>query len=81
VPTEPKPGEVWYADLGLAEKRRPVLILAYPQSGDARSLAVVAPLTSQIRGERGEVPPASHAGSPRRRQSTCRVWPALTVTN
>ncbi len=42
--------------LGLAEKSRPVLILAYPRTGDARSLLIVAPLTSQIRGQRGEVP-------------------------
>ena len=56
MPTEPRPGEVWYADLGLVEKSRPVLVLAYPQPADARALVVVAPLTSQIRGQRGEVP-------------------------
>ena len=56
MPIEPKPGEVWYADLGMAEKSRPVLVLAYPQLADARSLVIVAPLTSQIRGQRGEVP-------------------------
>ena len=56
MPTEPQPGEVWYAELGLAEKSRPVLVLAYPQPDDARSLVIVAPLTSQIRGQRGEVP-------------------------
>lgn len=56
MPTEPQPGEVWYAELGLAEKSRPVLVLAYPQSDDARSLVIVAPLTSQIRGQRGGVP-------------------------
>ena len=39
----------------MAEKSRPVLVLAFPQVNDARSLAVVAPLTSQIRGLRGEV--------------------------
>lgn len=50
-----KPGEVWFADLGLAEKSRPVLLLAVPQPMDARSLVIVAPLTSQIRGMRGEV--------------------------
>ena len=55
MPIEPKPGEVWYADLGLAEKSRPVLILAYPRSNDARTLVIVAPLTSQIRGRRDEV--------------------------
>jgi mRNA-degrading endonuclease toxin of MazEF toxin-antitoxin module len=43
VPIEPQPGEVWYADLGLAEKSRPVLILACPRSDDARSLVIVAP--------------------------------------
>lgn len=56
MPTKPRPGEVWYADLGLVEKSRPVLVLAFPQSADARALVVVAPLTSQIRGQRGEVP-------------------------
>jgi mRNA interferase MazF len=56
VPTEPKAGEVWYAELGLAEKSRPVLVLAYPEPDDARALVIVAPLTSQIRGQRGEVP-------------------------
>ena len=56
MPTEPQSGEVWFADLGMVEKSRPVLVLAYPQSADARALVVVAPLTSQIRGLRGEVP-------------------------
>lgn len=55
MPTEPKPGEVWFAELGMVEKSRPVLVLAFPGNDDARALAVVAPLTSQIRGMRGEV--------------------------
>ncbi len=55
MPTDPKPGEVWFAELGMAEKSRPVLVLAFPEDRDARALAVVAPLTSQIRGMRGEV--------------------------
>jgi mRNA-degrading endonuclease toxin of MazEF toxin-antitoxin module len=41
--------------LGIAGKSRPVLVLAFPGDADARSLVVVAPLTSQIRGARGEV--------------------------
>ncbi len=53
--TDPKAGEVWFADLGTVEKRRPVLVLAMPAEEDARSLVVVVPLTSQIRGMRGEV--------------------------
>jgi mRNA-degrading endonuclease toxin of MazEF toxin-antitoxin module len=55
VPIEPKPGEVWFADLGMVEKSRPVLVLAFPSTEDTRALAVVAPLRSQIRGMRGEV--------------------------
>ena len=54
MPTEPQPGEVWFADLGMVEKSGPVL--AWPQPADARALVVVAPLTSQVRGLRGEVP-------------------------
>ena len=56
MPTDPQPGEVWFAELSMAEKSRPVLVLAYPQPPDTRALVVVAPLTSQIRGLRGEVP-------------------------
>lgn len=55
MPTEPKPGEVWFANLGMVEKSRPVLVLVFPGSHNAQSFAVVAPLTSQIRGMRGEV--------------------------
>jgi len=55
VNIEPRPGEVWFAELGMVEKSRPVLILAYPQDLDARALVIVAPLTSQVRHARGEV--------------------------
>ena len=55
VPTNPKAGEAWFAELGMIEKSRPVLVLAMPEPRDARSLSIVAPLTSQIRGMRGEV--------------------------
>ncbi len=55
MPTSPQPGEVWFAELGMVEKSRPVLVLAYPEPVDARALAIVAPLTSQIRGCRGEI--------------------------
>jgi len=56
VSTKARPAEIWFADLGLAAKNRPVLVLAVPNENDARSLVVVAPLTSQIRNLRGEVP-------------------------
>jgi len=52
---EPKPGQVWFAELGVVEKSRPGLILAFPGCDDAPALAAAAPLTSQIRGMRGEV--------------------------
>jgi mRNA-degrading endonuclease toxin of MazEF toxin-antitoxin module len=39
----------------MIEKGRPVLVLHYPDPEDARALVIVAPLTSQIRGLRGEV--------------------------
>jgi mRNA interferase MazF len=55
VNTKPSAGEVWFADLGMSAKNRPVLVLAYPEYDDARALVIVAPLTSQIRGMRGEV--------------------------
>jgi len=55
VPTEPQAGEVWFADLGMAGKSRPVLVLAFPRENDARSLVIAAPLTSRIRHSRGEV--------------------------
>ena len=54
--TDPQRGEVWLADLGMVAKTRPVLILAFPEERDARSLVVVAALTSQMRGMRGEIP-------------------------
>lgn len=53
--TDPKQGEIWVVDFGMVAKQRPVLVLAFPQPEDARALVVVAPLTSEIRGFRGEV--------------------------
>jgi len=55
VPIRIKPSEVWYADLGIVAKSRPVLVLSAPESDDARALVIVAPLTSQLRNQRGEV--------------------------
>lgn len=52
---KPQAGEIWIADLGMVAKTRPVLILSYPSPSDARMLAIVAPLTSQIRNQSGEV--------------------------
>ncbi len=37
-------GEVWWAEQGMAEKSRPVLVLAPPDESAARALVVVAPV-------------------------------------
>ena len=58
---EPAAGEVWFAELGMIEKSRPVLVLAPDELRNARALIIVAPLTSQIRALRGEV----YLGKPR----------------
>ncbi len=55
MPTEAKPGEVWWAEMGTVEKCRPVLVLSVPDDSAARALVVVAPLTSQIRSSPDEV--------------------------
>lgn len=55
MPIDPVSGEVWWADLGMAAKSRPVLVLSVPGEEHARSLIIVVPLTSQIRHGLGEV--------------------------
>lgn len=51
----PHPGEVWLADLGLAAKTRPVVIVSRHDSDAPRALAIYVPLTTQNRGSRYEV--------------------------
>ena len=53
--TEAHSSEVWLVDFGMVAKVRPVAVLSIPQPTNARSLVIVAPLTSQLRGLRGEV--------------------------
>ena len=50
-----EPGEVWLADLGLAAKTRPVLIVSRADDDPPRALIIHAPLTTQGRGSRYEV--------------------------
>ncbi|HEV8344565.1 MAG TPA: type II toxin-antitoxin system PemK/MazF family toxin [Candidatus Binatia bacterium] len=50
-----KPGEVWLADLGLAAKTRPVVILSRDDPQAPRALAIYVPLTTQYRGSRYEI--------------------------
>ncbi len=53
---KPKPGEIWLADLGLTAKVRPVLILSHHDPDAPRALIIYAPLTTQHRGSRYEIP-------------------------
>jgi mRNA interferase MazF len=46
----PKPGEVYWVDLGAAAKYRPVMVVSREDADAPRALAVCVPLTTQIRG-------------------------------
>jgi mRNA interferase MazF len=45
----PLPGEIWLADLGLAAKTRPVVIVSRQDPNPPRSLVLYVPLTTQRR--------------------------------
>ncbi len=51
----PKPGEVWLADLGLAAKTRPVIVVSRLDPDPPRALVIYVPLTTQNRNSRYEV--------------------------
>ena len=51
----PAPGEVWLADLGLAAKARPVVIVSRKDENPPRALVTYVPLTTQSRGSQYEV--------------------------
>ena len=51
----PSPGEVWLADLGMAAKTRPVVVVSRHDEQAPRALVVYVPLTTQNRGSRYEV--------------------------
>ena len=50
-----KPGEVWLADLGLAAKTRPVLVVCRDDPDPPRVLTIYVPLTRQNRGSAYEI--------------------------
>ncbi len=52
----PQPGEIWLADLGLAAKTRPVVIVSRREPDPPRSLVLYVPLTTQRRNSPYEVP-------------------------
>jgi mRNA interferase MazF len=49
------PGDVWLADLGLAAKTRPIVIVSRFDENPPRSLVLYVPLTTQYRNSRYEV--------------------------
>ena len=51
----PKRGEVWLADLGLAAKVRPVVIVSRDDPDPPRALTIYVPLTTQNRDSQYEV--------------------------
>jgi mRNA interferase MazF len=51
----PQPGEVWLADLGLAAKTRPVVIVSRADPDPPRALILYVPLTTQKRQSPYEV--------------------------
>lgn len=50
-----KPGEVWLADLGLAAKTRPVVVISRFDPEAPRALVIHVPLTTQNRDSQYEV--------------------------
>jgi mRNA interferase MazF len=52
----PRPGDVWLADLGIAGKTRPVVIVSRHDPASPRVLCIYIPLTTQDRGSNYEVP-------------------------
>ena len=51
----PRPGEVWIADLGFAAKFRPVVIVSRQDPDPPRALVIYVPITTQGRGSPYEV--------------------------
>jgi mRNA interferase MazF len=58
-------GEVWWAELGAPAGRRPVILLSRDEAYAVRSLVIVAPVTTRIRGIASEVPLGTADGLPR----------------
>src|SRR5215471_1755732 len=52
---EPRRGEVWIVDLGMAAKVRPCLVISIGATDEDRALATVVPHTTSARNSRFEV--------------------------
>ena len=51
----PRPGEVYWVDLGVVGKVRPLMVISREDPGAERALAVCVPLTTEVRGGNYEV--------------------------
>ncbi len=71
----PQPGEVWLADLGLAAKTRPVVIVSRFDPDPPRALAIYVPLTTQNRQSGYELRCRGLPSSDRNRSLTCKELP------
>src|ERR1700737_471683 len=69
-----KPGEVWLADLGIAEKTRPILIVSREDIDPPRALVIQVPLTTKNRFSRYEVDLGNLRFCVRLQLPTSRVW-------
>ena len=52
---QPKPGEVWWINLGLQAKFRPLMVVSREDSSAERALSVCLPCTTTIKGGNYEV--------------------------
>src|SRR5574337_1709922 len=71
----PQPGEIWLADLGLAAKTRPVVIVSRSDPDPPRALIFYVPLTTQYRQSPYEVvlPEYPGSGEPRITMAQCEL--------
>lgn len=60
-----KRGEIWWAELPGPVKRRPVVLISRDEAYAFRSLIIIAPITSRIRGIASEVTLGPEDGLPR----------------
>ncbi|HET7626092.1 MAG TPA: type II toxin-antitoxin system PemK/MazF family toxin [Verrucomicrobiae bacterium] len=52
---QPKPGEVWWIDLGMKAKVRPMMVVSREDTHPERAISVCVPCTTAIRGGNYEV--------------------------
>ena len=62
MPMIPKHGEIWLADLGMAAKTRPVVVLLADNLNAPRTLVIYVPITRQFRGSELEISPPGCSG-------------------